>query len=1012
MLGARAGFWAGVRWASSVALRRQPTRPPKSRTDARKPLRIRWVKTNTDPSAWDPAADIKRLPLPPASQRPKPKRRSRLKRPPEKTVKSSSRRSIGSESGSGNQEPDGDRALPPLRRRRRPLRHALLRMRARQAGLPQHPPSPARALNDYLARKAGLRRNLEPLSRFLSKKSDRLPILTASALLKQRLAQGELADFETELLLAAGDGDWSIWTEKRVTAGVSEDDVNHWAWILSAETADLTIERFVSDDRLKPPFLITMIVGPDRILQDPEIFVSLLQYIRNRYVGTHRGPDGCTSFDLTWQHFQNVLERLVSQCLSSWPALLPSVAQLAVSIIKGLPQQLGGSPRRAIAIQCKLLNVCLELFGSPPDVYPLNDMINNWNAQKVLLDLSSRLEPPLFLTREGYRAIRSVLVALPKSSSERETTRRASPTWPPFRQDFDGRDEQRRPEDDLSLAAKVGILKREAGYPNDHFDRGLDTVAGSVVGRTPTIQTRSLVTPVWEGNRASQNVDFEWAMSVKATRNAREAWRMFSSPPLPGMKPSAQVYAEMFTKLFADQVPEWTRMLPGDGIATFPVHDGNLTALEIARISPPAPSELYQMMLFSGVKPTGEALIVLVRHASSKQQALRYLAASPYKPHVELLQGTIFKGERYASLLSTLPPRLLYAWIMMLCRTQIKRQKRMDFTFSSNQMKEAMRLTSEYQMAIGGSQFTDKAPWYIVMGYLAGRGHAYADEGAKYNSLVTLGLFMYHWQRTADFKGIDAKLFELLCIIVRKALRLSTWQSTTGELALRVMPIDKNGRLTRLLVHALRQLKDAFSTLTQPIRALDGTPEFNEGLVYPHRLASKHIALYMKALGTLGDGEEMARLMRWILDSWDRDYVLDDSKLPGMPAYDTMIGAIAYFFRVGAHLVEPVIMRELEDNLEKLQREKYCTWFLPLDNNIVPDNEVDLDLGAAELWAHVRATVYGNGDGVGDNNTPSDSDDAQPTQLDVAEQVSKDEPGVDSAIYVHDTYLIGSRNGL
>lgn len=803
------------------------------------------------------------------------------------------------------------------------------------------------------AAEAGAERNSDLFLSILCGKRNTLPSLTAKALLRLRGTQGEVTPMELELgSTVEDDAEWKFWLEKKKKGGISEEDIDHWTWILSAETTDLAIERFISDERLKPPFLLNLLVGSNRVLKNPDIFVSLLRYIRTHYLDVPRKPTGLSSFDLPWSHFRLLLRYLVLQGLVSWPTLLPSVARLAASFIEGLPQQLSGPPQRAHIIQCSAFNTCLRLFSSPNEVHPLNNMINNWKAQKVLLDLSARHQPTLFINKDGYKAIRDVLVALPKTIAEREVGERASFHWPPFRQDFDGRDEERQPEDDLSLVVKVGILKHEAGYPDDHLDRALDALGGSVVGKSPTTQTRALLPPPWAADRASQNIDTEWAAKVKATRNSREAWRMFTSPPVPGIRPTAQVYAEMFGKLYAGPVKGSSRLLPGDIKETFPAYDGNLSALEIARLSAPGPEELYRMMLFSGVKPTGELLIVLLRNASSKAMALQYLADSPYREYVSALQKPVTNRAEVAAALADLPVRVIYAWIYMLCRTQLKPTGGHAGSFKTSQVKEAMRLATEYQSV---SRWDDKVPWYIIMKYLAGEGSLYDDGAARFNAPLTLGVFMFHWERTVSQKGVDTKLFEMLCLAVRKSLRLATWRNTTE---LEFHEPENIGRFSRLALRAYLMLREAFRTLTHPIAELDSATDHGENLVLAHPITAKQVLRYMRTLGTVGDGKEMVHLMRWIIDAWDKDYVLEDAKHPQELGYEDIMQAINYFSRVGRRHVKAAVLRDVRDSLENLKWENNCTWFWPLEENEAVDTEVELDLGAAERWFMLREMIY------------------------------------------------------
>jgi hypothetical protein len=190
------------------------------------------------------------------------------------------------------------------------------------------------------------------------------------------------------------------------------------------------------------------------------------------------------------------------------------------------------------------------------------------------------------------------------------------------------------------------------------------------------------------------------------------------------------------------------------------------------------------------------------------------------------------------------------------------------------------------------------------------------------------------------------------------------------------MPIDKNGRLTRLLVNAFLKLKATFNILIRTLPEFDGTSRSGEGFILPYGITSKHVALYMRALGTIGDAKEMVRLMRWILEAWERNYGLDDARHPQEKAYDDIVRTIAYFCHVGKYLVEPAVMRDLQDQLEKLRWEKNCTWVWPMDESGAGDTEIELDVGAADRWSHVREMVYGDL-GVDGGDTPSDGDSVQ-----------------------------------
>jgi len=729
---------------------------------------------------------------------------------------------------------------------------------------------------------------------------------------------------------------------------------------MSAETADLAVERFIYEEGPKPLFLLNLLVGRKESIKKPETLISLLRYIRRHYIGTPPPSHGQTGFDLTWPHFVLLLRRLVSTCVKLWPKLLPSVSQLAVSFIENLPHEVGGSTQRAHAVRCEVFNQALEMFSSTPQIYPLADMVCNWEAQKHLLNLSSRLNPTLFIRRDGYRAIRRVLVALPKSLSEREVAKRASKTWPPYRRDFDGRDEQRRPEDDLSLVVRAGILKREAGYPDDQVDRALDALGGFVVGQTPTTQTRALIPPIWTGRNAGRNLDIEWAAKVKATRNAREAWGVFSTPLQPGVGPGSPVYAEMFDKLFATEVADSSgSILPGDSKEVFPVYNGNLSALEIARISPPTPEELYEMMLFSGIRPTGECLIVLLREAKSKEMALRYVSDSPH-PNIAPMLRTPFSTEQanIAEMLSVLPHRVFNAWVKMLCKTHGISSSKQCGTVSdiSGHILEAIFLTTAYEEVKRETGIVSKAPWYIILEALAGPKMLYSQNGPEGNVAFTLRIFMWNWQQTVNAKGIDCRLFEQLCLIVRKSLRLATFRDTKMATTTHGTIRDPHGKLRGLLARSVMALHEAFDGLTQPLREFDGSAGACGSMILAHRITAKHLFRYMQSLGTVGDGEGMARLMRWILEAWNHDHLLEEARHPWEPGFEYVMRTLAYFSSVGRYTLDTDTMQNLRDHLEELRQESNCTWAWPVEG-IKTGADVAVDLEAAARWSRVMELV-------------------------------------------------------
>lgn len=780
----------------------------------------------------------------------------------------------------------------------------------------------------------------------------RLKVRAARELFGQQPAKGKAAAQQcgTDVFL----GDKLPDSEARSPKGVADDEIRQWVWILSAETADIGIKRFVSDTGRKPLFLLNMLLRKDQVIREAENFISLLHYINEHYIGNSPPARFQSSFHLTRRHFFILLDRLTSKCLAAWPGLLPSVSRLVVAFIEHMPEEIRGSRTRAHAARCVVFNQALHQFTKRPAMNPMDDMMFNWEAQKILLRLSSSIRPALHISKNGYRDIRRVMAALPKTSPEREVALRAAKTWPPYRQDWDGRDEERQPEDDLTRLARAGILQREAGYAEEAFDRALNALAGSVIGRRPTTQTRGKLPCIWSGHDASLNIYSEWAANIITTRDVREAWRAFNTPPQPNLQPNAMVYAEIFKKLFARPAQESSRALPGDVKEVFPVHDGNLSTFEVARLSPPTPEKLYNIMLSSGVRPVGECLNVLVREADSKDTALQYLENSPYRGVAPVLRESEFGGLGNAdrrALLRQLPASTLSAWIRMLCRTHKAHM---------TQIEEAVKLANAYHKHSPLATHTDTSCYYTIIEALA-MGRVIYGRRAAANNVLTLKLFMTVWDLVVDWKGIDDNLFELLCLMAWRSLRLRTFKDVESG---RLHSWAHNGRPAERsvmqFVRVYAAMGEAFKKLTKPVQGFGGSAEERQCSL-THLVTGQQIYRYMRALGAIGDGAGMVELMRWVMKAWDQDHLLPTSRERQGTGYHYLTLAMSYFSTVARQTIDVKTVKALKQDLEKLRLTRGCTWVWP---GPIPDRAItfEADMVVAGLWSRVKQLLHSNAD--------------------------------------------------
>ncbi|KAK1831288.1 hypothetical protein QBC39DRAFT_382644 [Podospora conica] len=821
--------------------------------------------------------------------------------------------------GNSNTTTTRDKATTPPRKRA-----------GTKAGVRRSPPertigtvSPVGALRILKAMTDGGAVNeseMHHLRALLTMMPQRLPMLTAQALLRQRATQRTLSIHEEELLqLASGDMRSSRFCQ---TADERDpaDIVSEWAWIISAESADLALERFHARKTEKPIFLVTMLLDENRVIRDPRLFNNLLHYIHLYYVEAMPEPSGVhDSHDLIrlQQLFLvRLLKRLAHHSLTSFPTLLPSVAKTVCNIIEAQAARTSGIPGPWHAARCSIFNKALSYFSHPPSFNTMENMVYNWEAQKELLKLSSRMHPPLLIGRHGYRAIRRVMVALKKTSAEREAVKRAGKTWPPYRRAWDGRDESLKPEDSLSRSARAGSLMTEAGYPDANLDRALDVLGGSKLGQTPTIQTRSQGARTPTGKYAGLSVFTEWCSRIEATRNAREAWEAFNKPPIPGLWANASVYAEMFEKLYAREASGYqSDLLPGDARRVFPVYDGNLSAFEIARITPPGPEDLYEMMLGSRIRPVGRCLNVLVQNAHSKVEAMRYLRDStPEHSQLASALESLDSIVRQESVhwIGKMPLGLLRAWVAMLCWTHQWSQR--------EHIEEAIEIAKAFHHRSTGNRF-DKTTWHSILVALAGQKVTYGDRMASMNPYKTLRTFLAVWEATRVTTGFNPILFEQLCRVITKTLRLSVFKNTKEARRSHVefTPL----RLRYLLHRAYALLEHCFVV---DLETSVCSPQDNKTtLVY--KITARQVCRYMQALSAMGDVGGAVRLMDWLLDAWDRDDVLREAKDPDDVAYHEIIEAISCFDGIARQMVDAPTRLRLANRLETLRTERGCTWY-------------------------------------------------------------------------------------
>ncbi|KAI1259593.1 hypothetical protein F5Y18DRAFT_290977 [Xylariaceae sp. FL1019] len=746
-------------------------------------------------------------------------------------------------------------------------------------------------------------------------RNDRLPVLTLQNLLaKQDLtSEPQLAN----AVAAIKSAEWKETIIMLESRGWSQKQLDHWTWILSADNGEARVHRFLSTDDPKPIFLLLILLQNNSAFHSAESLSALIHYVRKHHIqplndpsdSQNQGPIAAPRSVFTITQFQLLLRRLVTRARCLGPRFIVTIARLVEDFIRGIPTDPHHRRKGTVySDQCHVFNTALRYFSLRAMDQPLKNMEFNWRAQKTLLARSDSLKKPLIINQQSYRSIRKVLIGLKKSTNERFVAMRYAASWPPYRQDFDGRDAKRTVEDDQSRSYRAGVLMKEAGYVANDYDRALDTLGGVSDG-TPTIQTRSLPPGQSIGpDKGKRDVYSNWAMNVRATRNAQEAWRAFNRfAEKTKMPPNAQVYNEMFLKLLAEEVPEdaSSEVLPGDSKENWPVHHGNYSAYELARLSPPSVAQLYAEMVHFGVKPEGIGLEQLVKKAGSVEDGLRYMRDSGV-PSSVIKSITAFK-EPSKQALRSLPLRLFNCYVHLLCRLQPKRQG--HETISTKELyhiRHAIKIVTLRLKPHTTEGVTFRSPWYALLRTLA-RPQIAIRNGTEYqNNEELFALFLDTLESAHATVGHDAGFFQQLCIMIQKVASATLQARPNAEPA--------EGILVPSGQDIIHKLGAMFSQLTKPV----GTAKNSSmSLLQPSSpLGPEHLHAYMRALAFLEAKDDMIALMTWMLTH--HLYLEAEIDQIGVKGQAMLAKTLCVFHAFAGPRLEPDVSDRLNTHMEQL----------------------------------------------------------------------------------------------
>lgn len=459
--------------------------------------------------------------------------------------------------------------------------------------------------------------------------------------------------------------------------GYDVQDVAAWAWILTASTSTLAVHRLAllgsqgetcdGRPRRLPMFLYLL------LLRRAHIKASSLRTLAYR-VQTHleqvkapalqsplvaaRIEGGSVSCEVAADSstVNILLVRLLRHVQRVWPSAVPRVTQMMMGHLAPAVGDTSMRDPAKAARWTRLLNEWLRLLALPSSSGPFLTARIQERAQFMLVRRMSEYTPPVSITREGYRAVAKVQLARPKTPVEREWALRQAKSWPPWKKMRLGIDTVQGPEEGVGRAMDVLRQMRTAGYRWEEWEEGASIYAGWDTDDSPTIQTRTIVSPastvssrLCRSHDARARVSSEgdhrqademWAARITATRTIEEAWACFLAHEDSGAPRSRAIYAAMLTKLAT-----WERQARGrerrkgsgpDAPSTAPPGDAQelqpspASAHEAVyvRLEPPTLEDLYQQMIDDGIEPSDRCLAFLVERVRSLRQATRMIRTS------------------------------------------------------------------------------------------------------------------------------------------------------------------------------------------------------------------------------------------------------------------------------------------------------------------------------------------------------------------------------------------------
>lgn len=627
--------------------------------------------------------------------------------------------------------------------------------------------------------------------------------------------------------------------------------------------------------------------------------------------------------------FQLLLSRLLTQARRIWAPALVSITSMAIPYTMLLLKSNDLSTKLNTRMHnrlSKLINKLLVQLALPSSIDPLKSMNYNWQAQRVILGLAGRFEPALILDQTSYRAVKQVLLASRKTESESRVVQLSTRSWPPWRVEQDGMDAGRSLEDDLSRIILASTRSKESGYNENIQDKAIAILGGQESDGTPTIQTRKLKLQLLKPRKAFTEAAISdklnplpWVARIDSTRDVQEAWSAFQSFEDKGGQPSPSMYFAMFEKLNYESARIGRASpgcgVPGDGRELLEPSNDNYSTFYKIRLQPPTLDDLYNRMIQQGIRPAGQCLNFLVKHARTIDMGIRYLHDSDMANQANALFKSVITESPYQSSSGPLSKKTLDSFIYLLCRFAPRVIMVTDDTKDSIEaiiasdgsaytvfpekihMKTSLGLIEPLRFAIkmlSQKQTFFRPTWYTIFQTLALPG-LIIDHNLIGSPLSAIKSWEVLVSALSTFHShgleLDPKGFVILCRCLEKAV-LASISLPSSPLPITALPL----------------LKNEFRKISISEKAPYRMPTLL------HRLSGLHLHAYIRVLGLSSEHAEILHVLRWMNDNAaELDEVIMQSH-NGLSLIRRVFIAVRIFLQGSGYEAEA---RRLVDNMER-----------------------------------------------------------------------------------------------